>query len=76
MTLLAFGHAMHFKVIRRFDGPQGVAHMAGLPTTRFATACAQTLRARFPEAIAGGRLATVATVLGDLVFQDLTRVSN
>jgi hypothetical protein len=54
---------MHGNLIRYFDGLQGVAHMAGLPTARFTAAGAQALGARFPQTIAGGRLTTVATVL-------------
>jgi hypothetical protein len=62
---------VNLNVIGIFDPLQGLARMTGL-AAGFATAGrAQTLGAGFAQTVAGGRLAAVGTIAGQLGFQVL-----
>ena len=52
-------------------GLQGLARMTSLGAHLLAAGRTQAARLRFLETVTGGRFATIAAVLGQLVFQDL-----
>jgi len=60
---------MHPDVVRMLHHFQRMPRMTRLSTRQFATRFAQTARTGFGESIAGRGLATVATVLAQLVFE-------
>jgi hypothetical protein len=71
LTLATARARMHTDVLRVFDRFQGVAKMARLTAWRFPTRGPQIARPRFTQTVTGGWLATIAAVLGQLVFQRL-----
>ena len=69
VALLASRDGMHAQVVGSLDHFQGTPWMTRLPTAGFATGFAQAARAWLGEAITRGRLAAVAAVLAQLVFE-------
>jgi hypothetical protein len=68
---MAASDPMNFDMIRFGSHFQRVPFVARLPTAFLAARSSQAASAGFLEAITGRRFATVAAVLGQLVFQSL-----
>jgi hypothetical protein len=71
LTVLALSRGKQDPLISLLDHPQGVASMAGLASTLFATLFSQARRFahRLLEPVAGGGLTTIVAVFAGLSFQ-------